>query len=63
MEKTIIIYFIRKMYKTDLKPFIIKGQIVQPQTHTKILRVVIDTKLKYKQYIAEVVSKGFETTI
>ena len=47
VDKTAIIHFARKSYKTDSTPFTIKGQSVQPKTHVKILGVVMDAKLKY----------------
>jgi hypothetical protein len=34
-----------------------------PRDYVKILGVLIDTRLKYKEYIARVASKGLEVAI
>ncbi|KAJ5153570.1 uncharacterized protein N7482_010048 [Penicillium canariense] len=41
-------------------PFTIKGQAVKPKDYIKILGVLIDARLKYKEHIARAVSKGLE---
>lgn len=51
------------MCKSDHKSFIIKGQTVIPKDHVKILGLLIDTRLKYKEYIARAASKGLEAAI
>jgi ribonuclease HI/exonuclease III len=62
-EKTAIIHFTRKSYKTDDQPFIIKGQAVQPKESVKILGVIMDAKLKYREHMARAASKGLEAVI
>jgi ribonuclease HI/exonuclease III len=62
-EKTAIIHFTRKSYKSESEPFIIKGQVVQPKDHVKILGVVMDAKIKYKEHIARAASKGLEAAL
>ena len=62
-EKTAIIHFTHKLYKTDSELFTIKGQTVQPKDHVKILGVVMDAKLKYKEHIARAASKGLEAAM
>ncbi|KAK8036812.1 reverse transcriptase [Apiospora phragmitis] len=62
-DMTAIIHFARKPYKTDSTPFTIKGQSVQPKTHVKILGVIMDAKLKYKEHIARAAAKGLEAVI
>jgi hypothetical protein len=57
-EKTAVIHFRRKPYKSDSEPFTIKEQTVTPKDHAKILGVVMDAKLKYKEHIAKAASKG-----
>lgn len=57
-SKTAIIHFTRKNYKCDSEPFTIKGQIVQPKRHVKILGIIMDAELKYKEHIAMAASKG-----
>jgi hypothetical protein len=62
-EKTAIIHFTPKAYKSEQEPFIIKGQAVEPKDHVKILGVVMDTRLKYKEHIARAASKGLEAAM
>jgi hypothetical protein len=46
-----------------LELFIIKRQIVQPKDYIKILRVVIDSKLKYREHVVRAASKGLEVAL
>ncbi|KAI2928635.1 hypothetical protein CBS147321_10997 [Aspergillus niger] len=62
-EKTTIIHFTPKAYKLDREPFTIKGQTVEPKDHVKILGVLMDTSLKYKEHIARAASKGLEAVM
>jgi ribonuclease HI len=62
-DKTAIIHFAPKVHKTDQEPFTIKGQTVMPRDHVKILGVLIDTRLKYKEHIARAASKGLEAAM
>ncbi|KAK9853412.1 hypothetical protein MYU51_006493 [Penicillium brevicompactum] len=51
------------MRKSDHSPFTIKGQTVVPKDHVKILGVLMDTRLKYKEHIARAASKGLEAAM
>jgi len=62
-EKTAIIHFTGKAYKSTAEPFIIKGQAVQPKEHVKILGVIMDARLKYREHMARAASKGLEAVI
>ncbi|EAQ88752.1 hypothetical protein CHGG_05371 [Chaetomium globosum CBS 148.51] len=62
-DKTAVIHFTRKAYKANSAPFTIKGQNVQPRDHVKILGVVIDAKLRYKEHIARAASKGLRAAM
>ncbi|KAJ6078154.1 Transposon I factor [Penicillium canescens] len=62
-EKTAIIHFAPKTYKLEQEPFIIKGQSVEPKEKVKILGVLMDTRLKYKEHIARAASKGLEAAM
>jgi ribonuclease HI len=57
-DKTAIIHFTRNAKKLTNEPFTIKGRDVYPKDHVKILGLVMDTRLKYKQHIARAASKG-----
>ncbi|EAQ90422.1 hypothetical protein CHGG_02357 [Chaetomium globosum CBS 148.51] len=63
VQKIAIIHFTRVIHKTDAQPFTIKGQIVEPQDHVKILGVLMDTKLKYKKHIWRAASKGLKAAM
>lgn len=62
-EKTAIVHFTPKASKLDREPFTIKGQTVKPKDHVKILGVLMDTSLKYKEHIARAASKGLEAVM
>ncbi|KDN69935.1 putative zinc knuckle [Colletotrichum sublineola] len=62
-DKTAIIHFTHKDYKSDPKPYTIKGQVIHPTKHAKVLGVIIDTGLKYKEHIAKASSKGLKTAL
>ncbi len=51
-DKTAFIHFTRNARKIDTTPLMIKGQAVTPREYVKILGVIMDTCLKYKQHIA-----------
>ncbi|RMZ89042.1 hypothetical protein DV736_g3718, partial [Chaetothyriales sp. CBS 134916] len=62
-EKTAIIHFTRKSYKSESEAFCIKGLEVEPKNHVKILGVIMDTKIKYKEHVARASSKGLEAVL
>jgi ribonuclease HI len=62
-EKTAIIHFASKARKSDSEPFTIKGETVEPKDYVKILGVIMDTRLKYKEHIARAASKGLEAAM
>jgi ribonuclease HI len=62
-DKTAIIHFSPKAHKLDKEPFTIKGQTVEPKDHVKILGVLMDARLKYKEHIARAASKGLEAAM
>jgi hypothetical protein len=64
-EKTAIIHFTRTRiaHKHSAEPFTIKGQTVQPKDHVKILGVIMDAKLTYKEHIARAATKGLEAAL
>ena len=57
-EKTVIIHFTRRPDRTSSTPFSIKGESIKPQETAKILGVVMDAQLRYKQHIAKTATKG-----
>lgn len=61
--KTAIIHFTRLDYKTDSKPFTIKGQAIHPKDRVKILGLVMDAGLKYREHIARAASRGLKAAM
>ena len=51
-------HFIRNADRTNTTPFIIKGKIVTLGYIAKILGVVMDAELRYKQYVVKAATKG-----
>ncbi|KAJ3453787.1 hypothetical protein MRS44_018419 [Fusarium solani] len=62
-DKTAIIHFTRKESESDSEPFMIRGQTVQPKDRVKILGVIMDAGLKYKEHIARAASKGLKAAM
>ncbi|KAM3520365.1 hypothetical protein MY4038_009445 [Beauveria bassiana] len=56
-------HFTRNARKADTTPIVIKGQSVEPKEHTKILRVIMDARLKFQQHIPEAASKAMEAAM
>ena len=57
-EKTTLLHFTRNTNRSNSAPMIIKGEVVTPKETAKILGVIMDSKLLYKQHIARAATKG-----
>ncbi|PNH36329.1 hypothetical protein BJF96_g603 [Verticillium dahliae] len=62
-DKTAVIHFTRWAKRSDSEPFTIKGQTVEPKQHVKILGVIMDIGLRYREHIARVATKGLEAAM
>jgi hypothetical protein len=62
-EKTAIIHFTRKAYKSNAEPFAIRGQLVRPKTQVKVLGMIMDAGLKYKEHIERAAAKGLNSAM
>ncbi|KID81499.1 Endonuclease/exonuclease/phosphatase [Metarhizium guizhouense ARSEF 977] len=62
-KKTAIIHFTRTARQLCPIAFVIKGQTVRPKETAKVLGVVLDTGLRYKQHIAEAAAKGLSAAM
>ncbi|KAM4061787.1 endonuclease-reverse transcriptase domain-containing protein [Hirsutella rhossiliensis] len=62
-DKTTIIHFTRMAERSSSSPFVIKGRTIWPQENAKVLGVVMDAKLRYKEHMARAASKGLETAM
>ncbi|OAA37032.1 reverse transcriptase [Metarhizium rileyi] len=63
IQKTAIIHFTHKAHKSNSQPFTIRGRLIQPKTHVKVLRVIMDSGLKYKEHITRAANKGLEAAM
>ncbi|KAF5725014.1 reverse transcriptase [Fusarium mundagurra] len=62
-EKTAIIHFTRYTGRVDWEPFTIKGEKVSPKDQVKVLGVVMDSRLHYKQHMARAATRGLEAAM
>jgi hypothetical protein len=62
-EKTAIIHFTRKAYKSDAELFAIREQLVRPKTQVKVLGMIMNADLKYKEHIARAATKGLKAAM
>ena len=62
-EKTALVHFTRNPRLRSNKLLNIKGADIQPQNETKILGVVIDSKLRYKNHIKRIFNKGLKAAL
>ncbi|EAQ84812.1 hypothetical protein CHGG_08826 [Chaetomium globosum CBS 148.51] len=62
-ERTAIIHFTRNMERFSEQPFSVKGEVVKPKESAKILGVVMDRELRYKQHIARTAAKGLAAAL
>ncbi|KFG86898.1 putative Transposon I factor [Metarhizium anisopliae] len=62
-DKTNVIHFPCCDPKVDKTPALVKGRPVQPKDCVKILGVMMDSKLKYRQHTAYAASKGLEAAM
>lgn len=57
-EKTVIIHFSRRPNRVDTRPFTIKGETIAPAETAKILGVIMDSGLRYREHIGKATTKG-----
>lgn len=57
-DKTTIVHFTRNSERTSDTPFLIKGKEVKPKSSAKILGVIMDADLRYKEHLARAAAKG-----
>lgn len=62
-SKTAITHFTRTQSRNSSRPYIIKGELGEPKESAKILGVVMDSQLRYKQHIAAMASKGLDAAL
>jgi hypothetical protein len=62
-DKTAITHFTRHPGRGSNRPFNIKGEAVAPNESAKILGVVMDSQLRYKQHVAKATTKRLMAAI
>ncbi len=62
-EKTKVIHFTRNRHCSASAPVTVQGQTVGPQESVKVLGVVMDTKLRYRQHIARAATRGLRAAM
>ncbi|KAJ6439086.1 reverse transcriptase [Purpureocillium lavendulum] len=58
VDKTAVIHFTRAAARSSDAAFYIKGQEIKPQTHAKILGLVMDAGLRYQEHMAKAAERG-----
>ena len=62
-DKTTIIHFTRNPKKTDESPYTIKGTSIYPVGQVKLLGVIMDAKLRFRQHIARAATRGLRAAM
>lgn len=62
-DKTAIVHFTRTASRSSSRPFMIDGKPIQPKDSAKILGVVMDSRLRFKEHIANAATKGLIAAI
>ncbi|KAI1839399.1 hypothetical protein JX266_014390 [Neoarthrinium moseri] len=62
-DKTAIIHFTRNTDDIDDGPFTIGGVQVEPKDSVKILGIVMDRQLRFKEQLANAATKGLKTAM
>ncbi|OAQ62543.1 reverse transcriptase [Purpureocillium lilacinum] len=62
-DKTTVIHFTRMAERNSETPYTIKGQEVKPKSSAKILGVIMDSGLRYKEHMARAAAKGLSAAM
>lgn len=62
-DKTAIVHFTRTASRSSNTPFMINGKPIQPKDSAKILGVVMDSRLRFKEHMANAATKGLIAAI
>ena len=62
-DKTVVVHFTRNTARSDKAPFLIKGRVVEPKSSAKILGVIMDSRLRYKEHMARAAAKGLSAAM
>jgi Reverse transcriptase (RNA-dependent DNA polymerase) len=62
-DKTSVVHFTRNPRRTDMIPVMVKGEPVVPKKNAKILGVIMDPELRFKEQIASAATKGLNAAM
>ncbi|EED11555.1 conserved hypothetical protein [Talaromyces stipitatus ATCC 10500] len=62
-EKTAIVHFTRKVDRSSRAAFTVKEELVELKEYAKILAVVMDSQIRYKQHIARAATRGLKAAM
>jgi hypothetical protein len=62
-DKTSLVHFTRDPRRTDMVPVMVKGKPVVPRSNAKILGVIMDPELRFKEHIANAATKGLNAAM
>nr|OQO21203.1 hypothetical protein B0A51_14688 [Rachicladosporium sp. CCFEE 5018] len=62
-DKTAFIHFTRSPARIDNTPVTVKGKQIGPVDSTKVLGVVMESALRYKQHVASAVTRGLKAAM
>ena len=62
-DKTSPVHFTRDPSRADMVPLVVKGEPFLPKSNAKILGVIVDRELRYKEHIANAATKGLNAAM
>jgi hypothetical protein len=62
-DKTSLVHFTRDPRRTDTVPLMVKGESILPKSDAKILGVIMDPKLRFKEHIANAATEGLKVAM
>ena len=62
-DKTSLVHFTRDRRRRDMLPVMVKGEPVVPQNKAKVLGVIMDVELRFKEQIASAATKGLNAAM
>ena len=61
--KTVLVHFSRTATRSSTAPISIKEKIVFPKEEAKVLGVLMDLELRYREHIASAATKGLNAAL
>jgi hypothetical protein len=59
----VLVHFIRAIHQLYSTLIVFKGEVIAPKLEVKILGVIIDSTLQYRNYIARTATKGLNAAL